>query len=124
MTARPRILIVDDDAEISSYMRELLESRDYEVRVVPDGADAIRETHRCRIDLVLMDIRMRTLSGIWFCKALKEKAQTRNIPVVMVSAYSDDESRQKAFSAGADGFLPKPFRSEDLLAIIRRKLAA
>jgi DNA-binding response OmpR family regulator len=115
-----RILIVEDDSELAVFLRDFLERKNYEVSLAGNGLEAIEESHRHHIDLILMDVCMPFFSGLWFCKAFKEKPQTRNIPIVFVSGAAGDDNVQKALDLGAADFLKKPFDFGHLLAVIEK----
>lgn len=116
------ILIVDDDPELAEMMKDILSARGYIVTLAENGLAAIEASKLHRIDLILMDVRMPFLSGTWYCNAFKEKMQTRNIPIVMVSGLTVPEEIEKAYKAGACDYLKKPFRSEDLLRTVEKHL--
>jgi CheY-like chemotaxis protein len=113
------ILVVDDDREIAELMRDILTGPAYFVSLAADGLEAILESKRHHIDLIVMDVCMPNFSGLWFCKAFAEKAQTRNIPIVVVSGLPDADIAAKATAVGARAFLRKPFRADDLLQAVR-----
>lgn len=119
-----KILIVDDDPEIVRMIEEMLKMENYEVFSAHDGPHAIEKTNQNKIDLILLDIRMPIFSGLWFCNAFKQKPNTRDIPVVIVSSMLDDETVRKAREIGASDCLQKPFRMEDLLQIVQKNIPA
>lgn len=116
-----RVLVVDDDPHIADIMTRILEQH-YEVLRVEDGLHAVEASHRTHIDLIVMDVHMPNFSGLWYCRAFKDKAQTRNIPIVFVSGDGDEEVIQKAYALGACAYLKKPFIAEDLLGAVEKNL--
>ena len=118
-----RILVVDDDVEMTELIRDILVSRDYEVVLAHDGLLAIEKSNREKIDLILLDIRMPFFSGFWFCDAFKQRPQTKNIPVIVISALTGNEDIQKAYQMGAVDYIKKPFQSAELLAAVDKVLA-
>ena len=120
MVTEKTVLVVDDDPEVAELIEEILTIHHYHVLVVHDGLEAIEQTNRHHIDLILMDIRMPYFSGFWFCDAFRHKKNTKNIPIVMVSALMDDDNAQKARLVGASDTVKKPFTSEELLQIIEK----
>lgn len=116
------ILVVDDDVEMAMLMEQILRQNNYEVTVSHDGPHAIEQSHKHRIDLILLDIRMPFFSGLWFCDAFKRKPQTKNIPIIIVSALLDEEQMKKAYDLGAHSCLKKPFASQELLAIVEKAI--
>lgn len=106
-----RILVVDDDRAVSTGVRITLEDR-YEVATAESGEEALNYLAGNKVDLVLMDIKMPKMNGI---EALKEIRKYRySMPVVMLTAYPTEENIQKAWEAGASGFLSKPFELQEL----------
>jgi type IV pilus assembly protein PilB len=121
--ARPLVLVVDDAREILQLVTMALED-DYEIRTADDGLEGLNAVDRLRPDLVVLDVMMPRMSGYEVCGALKEKPDTRDIPVLMLSARGEKAHVKKGFYAGADDYLPKPFDPEELLlrtrALLRR----
>ncbi len=117
-----KILVIDDDKEIADCITGIL-GRDYEVSHAPNGLLGFEQSQKQHIDLILMDISMPFLSGYWYCRALKKKASTRNIPVIMVSGRGDEDSIKKAYSFGACAYLKKPFRAEELKELVEKKIS-
>lgn len=113
------ILVVDDDPEIARLIRDILSGPVWEVSIATDGIEAVRETKLRHVDLIVMDVCMPNFSGLWFCNVFREKPQTSNIPIVIVSGLPDADIAEKARSLGARAFLRKPFRADDLLQIVR-----
>lgn len=119
-TAQKRILVVDDDVEMTHLIEEILVKSGYDVVSTHDGLAAIEKTKKERIDLILMDIRMPFFSGFWFCDAFKNRPQTKSIPIVFVSSLSCEDDIKKAFQLGGAGYLKKPFRAQELLSTIEK----
>ena len=115
-----RIMIADDDLAILDSVGIMLEFEGYDVKSTPNGATLLTMEDELP-DLLLLDIWMSGTDGRDICKHLKEKASTRGIPIVMVSASRDIE--RSAIAAGADDFLAKPFDINDLLAKIEKHIA-
>jgi len=118
-----KILIIDDDIEMAEIMGEMLKKRNHEVILAHDGLRAIEKSNQEKIDLILLDIRMPFFSGFWFCDAFKQRPQTKNIPVVVVSALTEREDIEKAYSVGASAYLKKPFQAKELLEVVDKLIA-
>lgn len=118
-----RILIVDDDVEMAHLIRDILAHESYETILAHDGVQAIEKSKTEKIDLILLDIRMPFFSGFWFCDAFKQRPETKNIPVIIVSALLDEDGMRKAYDAGATACLKKPFQPFDLLDITKQTLS-
>ncbi len=118
-----KILIIDDDVEMATMMGEILGSRNFEVILAHDGIRAIEKSNKEKIDLILLDIRMPFFSGFWFCDAFKQKPETKDIPVVIVSALNKPEDIEKAYRLGAAAYLTKPFKSHELVNVVEKMTA-
>ena len=123
--AAKRILIVDDDIEMTHLMRDILKLEDnsYEMVLAHNGIQAIEKSKSEKVDLILLDIRMPFFSGYWFCDAFKQRPETKNIPIVIVSALLDDDGIRKAYDAGASACLKKPFQPSELADLVRHTLS-
>lgn len=113
------ILIVDDDEKIRKLARVNLEKRGYTVREAADGAEAIDLIKDSPPDMMLLDLVMPGISGIDVC--IWVRAQS-DIPVVVLSAYDEEDLKVRALDAGADDYVTKPFGYEELLARVRAVL--
>lgn len=125
---RPRILVVDDNADMRDYIKRLLQTQ-YEVDVAADGEAAIAliasqndGTPRRLPDLVLSDVMMPKLDGLQLLQALRSDPQTREVPIILLSARAGEESRLEGLETGADDYLIKPFSARELLARVRASL--
>ena len=118
--AEKTVLVVDDDPLMGELMEEILSMNHYHVLVAHDGLEAMNQTNRHHIDIILMDIRLPYFSGFWFCQAFRRKKNTCNIPVVMVSALMTEDNARKAHLVGAVGTVKKPFTSQELLSAVEQ----
>lgn len=119
---KTRILLVDDEHFNIELLEDLLIPLNFEVISASNGSDALKILNRIEIDLVLLDVMMPGIDGFELCTNLKNNEITRMIPIVIVSALDDIESRIKGIEAGADDFIVKPFNSLDHLARIKSLL--
>ena len=117
----PRILVVDDNADIRDYVVGLLEE-DYVVETAVDGAEGLDKARESVPDLVLTDVMMPRLDGFELLAALQEDPLTLGVPVVMLSARGGEEGLLAGLDAGADDYLVKPFTARELLARVRANL--
>jgi len=109
-----RILVVDDDAWILRMVTTVLGKRGYEIVTAEDGEDALHVIQDKPPDLVITDVMMPRMDGWAFVKKLRTTRQYAFVPVIFLTALSSDEDRIRGFRLGADDYLPKPFRFEEL----------
>jgi len=114
------ILAVDDVVENLDVLEELLQ--DYTVIDATNGQDAIALAKQEDIDLILLDIMMPKMDGYEVCKRLKEDEQTKDIPVIFITAKVDEQSIEKAYEIGGSDYITKPFLPKELLARIKKEL--
>ena len=119
MAQKPRILIADDEPQITRVLRTGLTTRGYEVRVAADGESALDTFNDWHPDLVVTDLAMPNVGGLELCKRLRVVSQ---IPVIVLSVKGEEKIKVEALDAGADDFVTKPFSMEELLARIRATL--
>jgi class 3 adenylate cyclase len=119
-----RVLVVDDDQDMAGFLALMLRRQGMEADTAADGAAALAQVKVSPPDLVMLDVLMPGPSGFDVCRRLKDDPSTALIPVVLVTALDDSESRVRGIEAGADDFLSKPVNREELLARVRtlRKL--
>jgi DNA-binding response OmpR family regulator len=120
---RPRILIVDDEADLVAILRFGLEAEGFEVLDATDGESGLRRAQQERPDLILLDLMLPTLDGYKVCRMLKYDERYRNIPIIILSARTQEDDRRLALEMGADSFLTKPCEVKDLVAQIRERLS-
>jgi signal transduction histidine kinase len=113
--ARARVVWADDNADMREYVRRLL-SVHFEVEAVADGRAALAAVRARRPDLVLADVMMPQLDGFEVLRALRGEAETRTLPVILLSARAGEEARVEGLRAGADDYLTKPFSARELVA--------
>jgi two-component system OmpR family response regulator len=119
MNRPPHILVVDDDREIRTLLRDFLVKNGFEATAVADGAETRRALARERFDLVVLDLMLPRESGLTICRELRA---TSDLPVIMLTALGDEVDRVVGFEVGADDYLTKPFSPRELLGRIRAVL--
>ena len=119
--AASTILICDDEASLRELMRVSLDGG-YDFEEAADTAEAIELVERVRPDLVLLDVMMPGGSGLTVLEQIRRDPQSRDVPVVVVSAFASDEDQRAARDAGASEFVKKPFDPDELAALVERLL--
>ena len=121
---KPLILVVEDDGTVRNLITTTLSSNDYRYLTAPDGASAIAEASTHQPDIVLLDLGLPDLDGVEVIQKIRSWSQ---MPIIVISARSEDTDKIAALDAGADDYLTKPFSVAELLARLRvtqRRLAA
>ena len=116
MTTRPRILIVEDEEPLSLLLRYNLESEGYEVESAMRGDDAELMLKEHITDLVLLDWMLPGLSGIELCRRLRQRSDTKTLPIILLTARGEEDERVRGLATGADDYVVKPFSVPELLA--------
>ncbi|MGI4750351.1 MAG: response regulator transcription factor [Janthinobacterium lividum] len=118
-----RILLVEDEEKVSSFIKKGLEENQYSVELASDGAIALRQVLNNNYDLIILDVMLPYVSGIEICRQIRIK--TEQLPILMLTALGTVEDKVAGFKAGADDYLLKPFHFNELLArieaLLRRK---
>lgn len=117
-----RILVVDDEKEVCSVLKMLLEFQGYQVVTATNGRDAFIKVENEQVDIVLTDVMMPDVDGFEFCRQVKADDRYRNIPVVMLTAMVSKEDRIRGIEAGAEDFISKPIDQGEVIARIRMLL--
>jgi len=111
----PKILVIDDDPSVRSLVADSLEIEGYEVCTAEDGFAGLRAIESQKPDCVLLDVMMPGLDGHQVLQRIRAAEERPALPVVMLTAYSDDATAWQAWTEGVDYFLPKPFDADELL---------
>jgi two-component system KDP operon response regulator KdpE len=119
MSDKPRILVVDDEPQLTRVLRTGLKARGFDVRVAADGLTALETFGDWQPDLVITDIAMPDLDGLELCRRLREISQ---VPIIVLSAKGEEKTKVEALDAGADDYVTKPFGIDELLARVRASL--
>tara|TARA_R100000935_G_scaffold12338_5_gene24480 strand:- start:1012 stop:1701 length:690 start_codon:yes stop_codon:yes gene_type:complete len=120
--AQPQILLVEDEPAQREILAYNLESEGFDVRRAENGEEAILLVAEALPDLVILDWMMPLLSGIEVCRQLKTREDTRNIPVIMLSARSEEVDTVRGLETGADDYVVKPYSMRELMARVRTQL--
>ena len=113
---KPLILVVEDDTAVRNLITTTLETQDYRFRTAPTGEAAILEAVSYNPDIVLLDLGLPDLDGIQIIKKIRSWS---NMPIIVISARSEDTDKIEALDAGADDYLTKPFSVQEMLARLR-----
>jgi excisionase family DNA binding protein len=117
--SKRRIMIVDDEPDALALMENILSTEGYELIKVNNATEVGMKAVQLSPDLILLDFLMPELNGFDVCKALRENEQTRSIPIMAVTCLSKEEDIERIFKAGADEYLPKPFKVDQLQEKVR-----
>jgi two-component system phosphate regulon response regulator PhoB len=118
----PTVLIVEDEAAIVTMLRYNLEREGMQVVEAGDGDEALKILAETHVDLVLLDWMLPVMSGIEVCRQIRRKPESRDLPVIMVTARGEEGDRIRGLDTGADDYVTKPFAIGELLARIRALL--
>ncbi len=116
---KPLVLIVEDEAPLVTLLRYNLEKEGFEVSEAADGEEALVRIAEHRPDIVLLDWMLPLVSGIEVCRQIRRSAQTRTLPVIMLTARGEETDRVRGLDSGADDYIPKPFSLRELAARLR-----
>ncbi len=119
MSGRPRVLVVEDDADIAGVLRRSLDKEGYEVRIAGDGEAALDQAGDFEPDAVVLDLGLPRLDGVEVCRRLRDEG---DVPILILTARDAIDARVEGLDSGADDYLVKPFEREELLARLRALL--
>jgi two-component system, OmpR family, KDP operon response regulator KdpE len=119
VTDHRRILVVDDEPQITRVLRTSLSSQGYDIRVANDGETALEILKDWTPDLVITDLSMPNMDGLQLCERLRTKSK---LPIIVLSVKGEERTKVRALDAGADDYITKPFGMNELLARVRANL--
>ena len=114
----PNVLVVEDDKIMGQMVTDILDDVGFEVTRAPNGAIAFEKLQEKQINFIILDILLPELDGFQIYSKLQESPETKNIPVMIVSAWADERNIEKASRLGIRHFLPKPFTEDELMYTI------
>jgi two-component system KDP operon response regulator KdpE len=114
-----KILIVDDEPQITRVLRTALSTQGYSLRIASNGVEGLEAAHEWKPDLVITDVSMPEMNGVEFCRELRAVSQ---VPIIVLSVRSQERMKIEALDAGADDYITKPFSIQELEARVRSQL--
>ena len=119
---KPTVLVVEDEETLTILLRYNLEKEGYTVVTTGDGEEADLLVREVNPDIVLLDWMLPGISGIELCRRLRARPETRNLPIVMITARGEEADRIRGLDTGADDYITKPFSTTELMARLRAVL--
>lgn len=117
-----KVLLVEDEKNIILGVRTCLDAVGYKVEVVEDGSDALESVAREHPDLILLDLLLPKVDGFEVLKQLKGNEATSGIPIIVLTAKAEEEDRQRVMNLGADNYMTKPFKPQELWDMLKEYL--
>jgi two-component system KDP operon response regulator KdpE len=119
MSEPKRVLVVDDEPQITRVLRHSLSAHRYDVRTAADGISALDTFRDWHPDLIITDLQMPEMNGIEFCREIRKVS---SLPIIVLSVKGEEKTKVRALDAGADDYVTKPFGIDELLARVRAAL--
>jgi len=119
MMTKKKILVVEDEAELTGAIQIRLEQAGYEVLIAYDGQQALEKARGENPDLIVLDLMLPKIDGYKVCRMLKFDEKYKKIPIVMLTARAQEKDESLGYEVGADAFITKPFKYQALLSKIR-----
>jgi len=120
--ANPKLLIIEDEPSQVELLRYNFSRQGFDVRVATDGEEGVQQAHEDPPDLILLDWMLPSLPGIEVCRQLRRGKETRQIPIIMLTARSEERDKIRGLDVGADDYLTKPYSIKELIARARAAL--
>jgi two-component system phosphate regulon response regulator PhoB len=117
-----RIMVVEDEEALTTLLRYNLDAEGYDVETVARGDDADTRLKERVPDLIVLDWMLPSISGLEVCRQVRRKPETRDVPVIMLTARGEEADRVRGLDSGADDYVTKPFSHRELVARIRAVL--
>lgn len=119
MSDHQKVLVVDDEPQITRVLRHSLTAHRYDVRTAADGVSGLDTFHDWHPDLIITDLQMPDMNGIEFCREIRKMS---SVPIIILSVKGEERTKVEALDAGADDYVTKPFGIDELLARVRAAL--
>lgn len=119
---KKRILAVDDSPSVRQMVKLTLSGAGYDIVEACDGADGLNKARASTLDMVVTDLNMPVLNGLGLIRELRKLPAYRGVPILFLTTESDPEMKQQAKTAGATGWITKPFQQDQLVAVVRKVL--
>ena len=120
---KKKILVVDDEPDFRMMIRARLEANGYEVSEAEDGAIGLQKARDTKPDLIILDVMMPKMDGYKVARLLKFDERHRNIPIILLTARSQQNDRETGMEVGGDAYLTKPYKPEEMLETVTRLLS-
>ncbi len=114
-----RVMMVDDSLTVRQVLRMTLEQEGYELIEAENGSQALERFPENGVDMLVTDLNMPEIDGIDLIKEIRQKPGSRFMPIIMLTSESQPEKKKEGKAAGASGWITKPFKPEQLLAVVR-----
>lgn len=116
---KKKILVIDDDNDLSELIEMVLESEDFDIHHAYSGIEGLKQAYHVNPDIIVLDVMMPDMDGFAVCSRLREMVST---PILMLTALSSEKDMLRGFNAGVDDFLKKPFKKDELIARVQALL--
>ena len=116
------VMVIEDEEAIAMMLSYNLEKEGYKVEVVSNGMHAVKEVERLKPSVILLDWMLPEISGVEICRIIRSKPEIKNIPIIMLTAKSQEEDIIKGLSSGADDYVTKPFSIPEVMARVKTNM--